>query len=91
MYLLVRLNFRSFHLYYSQNRSALLCKLKRDNSLLTIYSVNYFTMLIAIADLFLSYDVASGSEITPCNEIDKPLVVYRFTGNVMTSIATLRT
>ena len=39
----------------------------------------------------LSYDVASGSEIKPCNKIDKPLVVYRFTGNVMTSIATLRT
>ena len=37
----------------------------------------------------LSYDVASGSEITPCNKIDKPLVVYRFTGNVMTSITTL--
>ena len=34
----------------------------------------------------LSYNVASGSEITPCNKIDKPLVVYRFTGNVMTSI-----
>ena len=28
----------------------------------------------------LSYDVASGSEITPCNKICKPLVVYRFTG-----------
>ena len=40
---------------------------------------------------FLSYDVAFGSEITPCNKIDKPLVVYRFTGNVMTSITTLRT
>ena len=39
----------------------------------------------------LSYDVASGSEITPCNKIAKPLVVYRFTGNVMTSIATLHT
>ena len=39
----------------------------------------------------LSYDVASGSKITPCNKIDKPLVVYRFTGNVMTSITTLRT
>ena len=25
----------------------------------------------------------------PCNKIDKPLVVYRFTGNVMTSIITL--
>ena len=38
----------------------------------------------------LSYDVASGSEMTPCNKIDKPLVVYRFTGNVMTSITKLR-
>ena len=26
----------------------------------------------------LSYDVASGSEITTCNKIDKPLVVYKF-------------
>ena len=39
----------------------------------------------------LSYDVASGSEITPCNKICKPLVFYRFTGNVMTSITTLHT
>ena len=39
----------------------------------------------------LSYDVASGSEIRPCNKIDKPLVVYRFSGNGMTSITTLRT
>ena len=41
--------------------------------------------------MLLSDDVASGSEITPCNKIDKPLVVYRFVGNVMTSITTLRT
>ena len=26
----------------------------------------------------LSHDVAPGSDITPCNKIDKPLVVYRF-------------
>ena len=26
--------------------------------------------------------------VTLCNKIDKPLVVYRFTGNVMTSITT---
>ena len=39
----------------------------------------------------LSYDVASESEIRPCNKIDKPLVVYRFPGNVMTSITTLHT
>ena len=38
----------------------------------------------------LSHDVASESDITPCNIIDKPLVVYRLTGNVMTSITTLR-
>ena len=38
----------------------------------------------------LSYDVASRIEITPYNKIDKPLVVYRFMGNVMTSITTLR-
>ena len=28
--------------------------------------------------LFLSHDVAFVSDITPCNKIDKPLVVYRF-------------
>ena len=27
---------------------------------------------------YLSYDVASGSEITLCIKIDKPLVVYRY-------------
>ena len=43
------------------------------------------------SEIILSYVVASGSEITPCNKICKPLVVYRFTGNVMTSITTLRT
>ena len=38
----------------------------------------------------LSYDVAPVIEITPCNKIDKPLVVYIFLGNVMTSLITLR-
>ena len=38
----------------------------------------------------LSHDVASVSDITLCNKICKPLVVYRFTGNVLTSITTLR-
>ena len=41
--------------------------------------------------LYLSYDVASESEITPCNKIDNPLVVYRLYENVMTSITRLRT
>ena len=40
----------------------------------------YFSFMIFTEVIYLSYDVASGSEITPCNEIDKPLVVYRFTG-----------
>ena len=35
--------------------------------------------------IYLQYNEASGSVITPCNKIDKPLMVYRFTGNVMTS------
>ena len=46
--------------------------------------------LLDVRYIHLSYDVASRSEITPCNKICKPLVVYRFTGNVMTSITTLR-
>ena len=36
--------------------------------------------------MMLLYDVVSGSEITPCNEIDKPLVVNRFLGNVMSCV-----
>ena len=28
--------------------------------------------------VFLSHDVTSWSNITPCNKIDKPLVVFRF-------------
>ena len=39
----------------------------------------------------LSNDVVSGTERTSCNKIDKPLVVYKFTGNIMTSITTLPT
>ena len=39
----------------------------------------------------LSYGFTPGNEIMPCNKIDKPLVVYRLTGNVMTSITTLDT
>ena len=33
------LTFWSFHLYYNQNRSAILCKLLGDNSLLAVNSV----------------------------------------------------
>ena len=55
--------------------------------LLQISSVQFLESLL----ILFSYVVASGSEITPCNKIDKPLVVYIFSGNVMTSITTLRT
>ena len=47
-----QLTFWSFHLYYNQNRSALLCKVMSDNSLLAVNSVNRLSMVIAIADLF---------------------------------------
>ena len=43
--------------------------------------------------IILSHEVASGSDIhnvTLCNKIGKPLVVYRFSGNVMIFIITLR-
>ena len=35
-------------------------------------------------EVTISYDIGSVNKITPCNKID------RFTGNVMTSIITLR-
>ena len=38
----------------------------------------------------LSHGIASGSDITPCNKIDKPVVVYRFLGNVVVSLIMLR-
>ena len=34
--------------------------------------------------IFLSYDVVSGSEIMSCIKIDRPLVVYRFSGTLLT-------
>ena len=49
---------------------------------------NHVSQLICV---YLSYDVASGSEIMACNKVDKPLVVCRFSRNVMTSITKLRT
>ena len=33
-----------------------------------------------------NYDVVTGSEISTCNKIDKPLMVYILSGNVMLSI-----
>ena len=66
----------------------MLCRIEHvfpDLHAFTFYSTRQLCILF-----FSSFCVASGSEITPCNKIDKPLVVNRFTGNVMTSITTLR-
>ena len=48
-------------------------------------------LLSILCIISISYDITSGSEITPCNKNDKSQVVYRFLGNVLTSIAKLIT
>ena len=54
-----------------------------------MFSGNIIVGKINISYQYLSYDVASGSEITFCTKIDKPLVVYR-NMHEMTSITMLR-
>ena len=68
-------------------------KTRSFTNLLTSPRIYYYydTHSNLVTHIYVSYDVASGSEITPCNKICKPLVVYRFSGNVMMSITTLRT
>ena len=67
-------------------------KILKKKVLCTVHTVHILGwILFEVNKMSLSYDVASGSEITPCNKIDKPLVVYRFMGNLTTSITTLRT
>ena len=56
---------------------------------LTLSLFIYF--ILPIIYLHLSYGVTAGSEIKPCKKINKPLVVYRFSRNVMTSITMLST
>ena len=51
---------------------------KHDKIPLNILAVLFLQSNIC----YLSYDVASGSEITPCIKIDKQLVVYRLLGKV---------
>ena len=50
---------------------------------LLLVEIKYGNTLLFIVFTFLSQDIASGSEITPCNKINKPLVGYRFSGKVM--------
>ena len=40
--------------------------------------INMYRAISTYLYLLLSHDVASRSDITPCNKIDKPLVVYTF-------------
>ena len=62
------------------------------NQFILWFKVQFDSMIqFSVRCIPLSYDDASGSEITPCNKNDKPLVVYRFLGNAMTSIITLHT
>ena len=50
--------------------------LQKDDEGRDTLTLRYRVMSIFV----LSYDVTSTSEITPCNKIDKPLVVYRIFG-----------
>ena len=78
-----------------------MCPIEWCSFYINIISLFFFVSLIVVCVgstfsfkillCILSYDVESGSEIMPWNRIDKPLVVYRSTGNLMTSITTLRT
>ena len=54
-----------------------------------VHKRNVSTFLICTQNM-LSHVVASESDIRPCIKTDKLLVIYRFTGNVMTSIIMLR-
>ena len=64
-----------------------LCRKQLHSREVTLCDKNDFTYY---KELYHN-DVTSGSEITPCNKVDNPLVVYGFSGNVMTSITTLHT
>ena len=55
------------------------------------FRVEIIKLIITYIKQYLSNNDTSGSGITPCNKIDKPLVVYRFSGNIMTYITTLHT
>ena len=89
-------------IFYHEQKQKCDAVMKKDHFCIFIFTlilkclglrISIYLVQLSKFDLkyVLSHDVASGSEITPCNKICKPLVVYRFSGNVMTSITTLRT
>ena len=73
---------------YLRDGKAHLYQERKIKVVLSFLRIIFTEKQIEIKKPILSYDVTSGSEIMPCNKTDKPLVVYRFTGNVMTSITT---
>ena len=64
--------------------------LKTDSKTTNSISQKLSSYLFFKVHINLSCGVASGSEITQCGRIGNPLVVYRFTEKVMTSIVALR-
>ena len=61
----------------SWSGSILFERLSADDKRIESHGCKYPSRLQQLKD-FLSNDVTSGSDITLCNKINKPLVVYRF-------------
>ena len=85
----VAVNSHALPIYKKNKIASLLCIF--ETTICVVFCLPFHRHFYPVWEQSLSYDVASGSEISPYDKIDKPLVVYRFTGNVMTSITTLRT
>ena len=63
----------------------------RGSYLAQVFNCHFlFVLLIIVIVYYFNLFIFLWSDITPCIKIDQPLVVYRFSGNVMTSIITLR-
>ena len=91
--LLIKQNLRhSTYLSWEYNVTSMETPTTKNICLISWIGITiYWQLKCGTYVITLSYDLMSGSEITPCNKMDKPLVVYRFTGNVMMSITRLRT
>ena len=74
---LINLKLRSSSFRLHQDFSTLM-----DQMLFFPNSTGHWPQLQKGGYIYLSYDVRSGSDITPCNKIHKPPVVYRFS-NIM--------
>ena len=81
----------------SYEHPKLILKLMSKKKITILCSQNWFifnaysqTITLGMLNISIYLMRSSLSDITPCNKINKPLVVYRFAGNVMTSIIRLR-